>query len=842
MTQFAFTGRIRQLRLRHPAASRRGAARPRPARNRHPDRRSRTWRPTRPPSTPAATTPNATSSTGSRGPPTTRCATTARASVFDSAGRRVRRASASLRRDRPHPHLLRRRRVRRAAARSARRPRAAGADRVAGLHRRLPRRALTPGDPHGQSAARYLTPGRSWPAEYPAEFRTLDARTGRLPPTTDDDDVPGSPGGYYITGARHRYDVHDPTRCRAACRSTSLDPLGAETRIELRPARPAPGPRDRPGRAADPGRLRPAGAAAPRGHRHQRQHQPRSRSPRPASSPPTSVRGKDGDGDGDRSEHPDGHTTCSPSPSAASRCRCAPSAGCTTTPTTDVPAEQRDEVIVSVEYSDGFGRLLQTRTQAEDIAVRRPGVRRRRHPGRPDATRSATTVGRTRRAGRPGQRGRQRLADLRQQGPGGREVRAVLRAPASTSPRRSTPSSGQKATDVLRPARAGDPHRQPGRQRAARRPRRAGRPRRSRTCSRRRRGKPTPTTPTTTPAAPTVATAEQYRDHWNTPASIEVDALGRTVAAVARNGPDPDDGLVRHPLHLRHPGQPAHDHRRRWAARRSATASTCRSAAGGWTASTPAAATPCSTPLGNPVGGRDSKGALTLGAFDVLHRPIRVWARDDARRRRSRCGSASSTATPATPTNRRRPATRPGPTTCSAARSPTTTRPGLLTVADVDFKGNVARGRAAGDRRRADPGRLRPRPPPTAGRSRRSRSTGSPRPGADRGRPRRRAARARPVPRRRPATTRSTGSPRTCFRPTSRAGAASCSPRYNRAGGLEQVPPRRHGLRRAHRLRRQGPAHADRLRQRRDDPLRLRPAAPSGWPGCAASATHRTAA
>ena len=33
---------------------------------------------------------------------------------------------------------------------------------------------------------------------------------------------------------------------------------------------------------------------------------------------------------------------------------------------TDVPAEQRDETIVSIEYSDGFGRLLQTRAQAED--------------------------------------------------------------------------------------------------------------------------------------------------------------------------------------------------------------------------------------------------------------------------------------------------------------------------------------------------------------------------------------------------------------------------------------------------------------------------------------------
>src|SRR6185312_11211016 len=33
----------------------------------------------------------------------------------------------------------------------------------------------------------------------------------------------------------------------------------------------------------------------------------------------------------------------------------------------DVPAAQRNDEILSVEYSDGFGRLLQTRTQAEDV-------------------------------------------------------------------------------------------------------------------------------------------------------------------------------------------------------------------------------------------------------------------------------------------------------------------------------------------------------------------------------------------------------------------------------------------------------------------------------------------
>src|SRR5439155_18558739 len=33
--------------------------------------------------------------------------------------------------------------------------------------------------------------------------------------------------------------------------------------------------------------------------------------------------------------------------------------------------------------------------------------------------------------------------------------------------------------------------------------------------------------------------ASAYRNHWNTPASIVVDSLGRTITAISRNGPDP---------------------------------------------------------------------------------------------------------------------------------------------------------------------------------------------------------------------------------------------------------------------------------------------------------------
>jgi hypothetical protein len=39
---------------------------------------------------------------------------------------------------------------------------------------------------------------------------------------------------------------------------------------------------------------------------------------------------------------------------------------------TDVPQPERDETIESIEYSDGFGRLLQTRAQAEDVVFGDP--------------------------------------------------------------------------------------------------------------------------------------------------------------------------------------------------------------------------------------------------------------------------------------------------------------------------------------------------------------------------------------------------------------------------------------------------------------------------------------
>ena len=92
----------------------------------------------------------------------------------------------------------------------------------------------------------------------------------------------------------------------------------------------------------------------------------------------------------------------------------------------DDRSPERDETIETVEYSDGFGRLLQTRTQAEDVIFGDADLRQRgllRDQSNDDP---ATHDGSDRPERRSAECDRERLADLRQQGARGREVRAVL--------------------------------------------------------------------------------------------------------------------------------------------------------------------------------------------------------------------------------------------------------------------------------------------------------------------------------------------------------------------------------------------------------------------------------
>ena len=307
---------------------------------------------------------------------------------------------------------------------------------------------------------------------------------------------------------------------------------------------------------------------------------------------------------------------------------------------TDVPLPERDETIESREYSDGFGRLLQTRSQAEDIlygdATFGGGVL----PA--DQSDTAGTrqlvVGRQRGAGDPPnvvvsgwqiydnkgrvvekfepfysagydyaeptdvERGQKiemfhdpRGQVIRTLNPDGSEQRVIFGVPANiAAPDLDNPGVFEPTPWEAYTYDAND---------------NAGR---------------------THPAA-----ASGYRHHWNTPASILVDALGRTVLAVQRNRDRPAN-----------PGDPLPP------IKEVRTASTYdirgnvltitdalgRSAFthiydlanrplrvdsidAGIRRTVPDAA-------GNPIEGRDSKGALALHAYDILNRPTHLWARD----------------------------------------------------------------------------------------------------------------------------------------------------------------------------------------------------------------------
>ncbi|MFL5591463.1 MAG: RHS repeat domain-containing protein, partial [Ktedonobacteraceae bacterium] len=123
-------------------------------------------------------------------------------------------------------------------------------------------------------------------------------------------------------------------------------------------------------------------------------------------------------------------------------------------------------------------------------------------------------------------------------------------------------------------------------------------------------------------------TALGYQNHWNTPANILVDALGRTIQTVERNGADPSDWFTTRSTYdirgnlltvsdaLGRPNvfQYVYDLANHPLRIENIDAGIRRTVLDA---------------LGKPVEGRDSKGALALHTYDRLNRPIRLWARDD---------------------------------------------------------------------------------------------------------------------------------------------------------------------------------------------------------------------
>lgn len=306
---------------------------------------------------------------------------------------------------------------------------------------------------------------------------------------------------------------------------------------------------------------------------------------------------------------------------------------------TDVPLPQRDETITTVEYSDGFGRLLQTRTQAEDIVFSMVS---------PVSGKRDDTFG-------------NQVLPVEQPAPGGDAVGHPVADPVKTP--RVVVSGWQTYDNKGRVVEKYEPFFSEGWNYAPPTDAQLGQ---KATMFYDPRGQtirtvnpdgseqrviygvsgtivapdltkpdvfePTPWETYTYDANdsagrthPTASTS--YQGHRNTPASAVVDALGRTVETVERNGPNPatDWYVTRSTYDIRGNlltvtdplGRDAFQHVYDLANRplrvESIDAGTRRSVLDA---------------AGNVIEGRDAKGALMLHAYDVLNRPIRLWARD----------------------------------------------------------------------------------------------------------------------------------------------------------------------------------------------------------------------
>jgi RHS repeat-associated protein len=131
------------------------------------------------------------------------------------------------------------------------------------------------------------------------------------------------------------------------------------------------------------------------------------------------------------------------------------------------------------------------------------------------------------------------------------------------------------------------------------------------------------------------SSAGLYRHHWDTPTSARIDALGRTVESVQRNrvrAARPGDPLpaieelrIQTTYDIRGNVLTVTDELGRLAFRHvydlASRPLRVESIDAGTRSSTLDAA-------GRPMEASDSKGARTFRAHDVLHRPVRLWARD----------------------------------------------------------------------------------------------------------------------------------------------------------------------------------------------------------------------
>ena len=399
-----------------------------------------------------------------------------------------------------------------------------------------------------------------------------------------------------------------------------------------------------------------------------------------------------------RAQRPAGLRPAGVRRAAASRSRSARSAACTTTPTPTCRRPSATRRSTSVEYSDGFGRLLQTRTQAEDVLLRRPGVRRRRAARRPGRSR------RRRRRPRvaPGDPTTSSSAAGRSTTTRAGWSRSTSRSspPAATTPRRPTPSSARRRRMFYDPRGQVDPHGQP-RRLASSASSTACRP----TSTDPDVFAPTPWETYTYDANDNAGRTHAVRRRRRTATTGTPRPASRSTRSAARSQPSPatdptptTDWFVTR-VDLRHPGQPARGHRRARPRRVPATSTTWPSRR-------------CAVDSID-AGRRDT----VLDAGGQRRRGPRRQGRADAARLRRAATGRSGCGRATTPASRSRCAQRIGYGDGGDPDRPrrrggrahnllgrrdraTTTRPGWSPSSAYDFKGNVAGDHAPGHRRR----------------------------------------------------------------------------------------------------------------------------------------------
>jgi RHS repeat-associated protein len=490
---------------------------------------------------------------------------------------------------------------------------------------------LDPVNPGAPGIPPYLRPEGvpSWPAEYPKEFQeNMPALAGYTFATGSDHRA----RGYFAESSRVTFDFHRPDLPHRGLPVITRDPLGADSTIAY----------------DSPYRLLPTQATDPAGLSISAQYDYRVLQPRlvidangnrraVAFSPlgfvtGMMVMGKEGESVGDTPDVPGSRMEYD---FFAFENRQEPVFVRSIVrqyhvSETDVPLPERDQTIESVQYSDGFGRLLQTRTQAEDILFGDPSfgggllsqdqsapsgdaIGRQRAPGAPlnvivSGSQVYDNKGRVVEKFEPyfavgldygpssnAQFGQKvtmhydpRGQMIRTVNPDGSEQRVIYGIPADLrNPDQFGPTPWEAYTydaNDLAPVSTG------------------------------------PDGATLFDAAPAT--------HHFTPSSIVIDALGRPIETIARNGAESADWFhTRSTCDIR--GNPVevtdalnriafqyvYDLVNRPLRVESIDAGLRRTVV---------------NVAGNEIERRDSNGGLILQAHDLLHRPTRFWARDDS--------------------------------------------------------------------------------------------------------------------------------------------------------------------------------------------------------------------